>query len=105
MTLASGIKCCRRGIGWQISKHFPIYKHYPYRFVGQMMKRKTRRNRASGFSESYSRFPDRDNSCFVHLLPNYKDARKFDGSFHEFELRNQGSLFRRWLRGREYITW
>ena len=92
-----------KGIGWQIYKHFPIYKHYPYRSPAQMM-RKNAQNRASGFSESYRRFPDRD-SCFVDILPRYKQARKYDGSFHEFEVNNQGSLFRRWLRAHRYITW
>lgn len=92
-----------RGIGWRIYKYFPIYKHYPYRSVSQIMKKK-RQNTKSGFSVSYSRF-ENTNSCFVDILPNYKMARKFDGSFHEFEIKNQGSLLRRWLRAHRYITW
>jgi hypothetical protein len=59
---------------------------------------------ASGFSESYDRFQDVDR-CFVERLPNFKVAREYDGSFHEFEIKNQGSLLRRWLRGHKYITW
>jgi hypothetical protein len=90
------------GIGWQIYKHFPIYKHYPYRSVSQMMKKKEQ-NLATGFSVSYSRFQSVDD-CFVDILPNYKMARKYDGSFHEFEIKNQGSLLRRWLRGNKYLT-
>jgi glycosyltransferase involved in cell wall biosynthesis len=92
-----------RGIGWQIYKHFPIYKHYPYRSVSQIMRKK-QQNIDTGFSVSYGRFENED-QCFVEMLPNYKVARKFDGSFHEFELKNQGSLLRRWLRGRKHITW
>ena len=92
-----------RGIGWQIYKYFPVYKHYPYRSVAQMMKKKSQ-NIASGFSVSYGRF-NKPDDCFVDILPNYKIARKYDGSFHEFELKQQGSLLRRWLRGRRYITW
>ncbi len=92
-----------KGIGWQIYKHFPIYKHYPYRSVAQIMRKK-QQNIDTGFSVSYGRFENED-QCFVEMLPNYKIARKFDGSFHEFELKNQGSLLRRWLRGRKYITW
>lgn len=92
-----------RGIGWQIYKHFPIYKHYPYRSVGQIMK-KREQNRRTGFSESYGRFGG-SADCFVDILPNYKVARRYDGSFHEFEIRDQGSLLRRWLRGHRYITW
>jgi glycosyltransferase involved in cell wall biosynthesis len=92
-----------RGIGWKIYKPFPIYKHYPFRSVTQILKKKAQ-NIQSGFSESYGRFADPD-SCFVDILPNYKVARKFDGSFHEFEIKNQGSLLARWLRAHKYITW
>lgn len=91
------------GIGWRIYKYFPIYKHYPYRSVSQMLKKK-QQNIRSGFSVSYERITDYD-SCFVDILPGYKVARKFDGSFHEFEIKNQGSLLRRWLRAHRYITW
>lgn len=91
------------GIGWQIYKYFPIYKHYPYRSVPQIMKKK-QQNLAVRFNDTYKRFDSYDN-CFVDILPNYKIARKFDGSFHEFEIENQGSLLRRWLRGHKYITW
>lgn len=92
-----------KGIGWKIYKHFPVYKHYPFRSVSQMMKKKGQ-NLQSGFSETYGRFAGEDD-CFVDILPNYKIARKFEGSFHEFEIKNQGSLFRRWLRAHRYITW
>lgn len=92
-----------RGIGWRIYKYFPIYKHYPFRSVAQIMKKK-RQNALSGFSVTYEKFSGAD-SCFVDILPNYRIARKYDGSFHEFEVENQGSLLRRWLRARRYITW
>jgi len=92
-----------QGIGWRIYKYFPIYKHYPYRSVTQIMK-KRKQNQQTGFSVSYERFSDPD-SCFFDILPGYKVARKFDGSFHEFEIKNQGSLLRRWLRAHRYITW
>jgi len=91
------------GIGWQIYKYFPVYKHYPYRSVEQML-RKRKQNPDDFYTPTYNRVKDRD-SCFVDILPNYKIARKFDGSFHEFELKKQGSLLRRWLRGHRYITW
>jgi len=91
------------GIGWQIYKHFPVYKHYPYRSVSQMMKKKEQ-HQQSGFSVSYQKLQSADD-CFVEILPNYKQARRFDGSFHEFELAKQGSLLSRWLRGHKFITW
>lgn len=92
-----------QGIGWQIYKYFPVYKHYPFRSVRQIMKKK-QSHRETGFNFTYEKFEDTD-SCFLDILPNYKIARKYDGSFHEFEIKNQGSLLRRWLRGHRYITW
>jgi glycosyltransferase involved in cell wall biosynthesis len=92
-----------QGIGWQIYKYFPVYKHYPFRSVDQIMQ-KRQQNKQSGFSSTYNDFSDYT-SCFVEKLPNYKVARKYDGSFHEFEIKNQGTLFRRWLRAHRYITW
>jgi hypothetical protein len=91
------------GIGWQIYKHFPIYKHYPFRSVAQIMKKK-KINQTTGFTGTYDKFAD-PNSYFMDILPPYKIARKYDGSFHEFEIKNQGSLLRRWLRAHRYITW
>jgi len=90
-----------RGVGHSIYKHFPVYKHYLYRSVFQIMK-KREQNVRSGFSSTYSEFTDPD-SCFMDILPGFKVARKFDGSFHEFEIKNQGSLLRRWLRAHRYI--
>jgi len=90
-----------KGVGLKIYKHFPIYKHYPYRSVGQMLKKK-RLNEQSQFSITWRNVADED-SCFVDILPGYKVARQFDGSFHEFEVVNQGSLFARWLRAHRYV--
>lgn len=90
-----------QGIGWKICKSFPIYKHYPYRSGEQMLKKK-RLNEQSRFSITWRNVRDKD-SCFVDILPGYKVARKFDGSFHEFELINQGSLLRKWLRAHRYM--
>jgi glycosyltransferase involved in cell wall biosynthesis len=89
-----------RGIGWQIYKHFPIFKHYPYRSVEQVLGKK-QQHIASGFSNSYKPFSDPE-SVFLERLAGYKVVRKYDGSFHEFELKSQGSLFRRWLRAHRY---
>jgi len=96
-------KVIPRGIGWQIYKKFPVYKHYPFRSVSQIMKKK-KSHQQTGFNYTYEKFADVD-SCFVDILPDYKIARKYDGSFHEFEIRNQGSLLSRWLRDHRYITW
>lgn len=87
-----------QGVGWRIYNKFPIYKHYPFRSIAQVNKKK-QSHRQTGFNQTYERF------AFTDILPSYKVARKFDGSFHEFEIKNQGSLLRRWLRGRKYITW
>jgi len=90
------------GIGWQIYKHFPVYKHYPFRSVEQIMKKKA--VQAKNDYITYQKFFSADD-CFVDILPNCKVTRKYDGSFHEFEIKEQGTLFSRWLRGRKYITW
>lgn len=92
-----------KGIGWKIYKHFPIYKHYPFRSVAQINK-KIKSHQETGFSGTYRQFRGPD-SFFMDIIPPYKIARKFDGSFHEFEIKNQGSLLRRWLRAHRYITW
>ena len=92
-----------QGIGWKMYRHYPIYKHYPYRSVSQMLK-KQRLNEQSKFSITWRDFKN-EKSCFIDRLPNYKVTRKYDGSFHEFEIKNQGSLLRRWLRAHKYITW
>ena len=89
------------GIGWKIYKYFPIYKHYSYRSVAQLLK-KRKENPDSFFTSTYSAIQDRD-SCFRDILPGFKVARKFDGSFHEFEIKNQGSLLRRFLRAHRYM--
>ncbi|MFH1386212.1 MAG: glycosyltransferase [bacterium] len=89
-----------KGIGWQIYKYFPNYKHYSLRSVSQMRKKKAQ-HIITGFSESYKGF-EGDDDCFMEILPGYKLARKFDGSFHEFEIKNQGSLFKRWLNAYRY---
>lgn len=91
-----------QGINWRTYKYFPIYKHYPFRSVSQITKK--RGSIDVDFTPTYSKISDNE-SCFVDSLPGYKVARRFDGSFHEFEIRNQGSLLRRWLRAHRYITW
>lgn len=89
-----------RGIGWRIYKYFPIFKHYPYRSVDQVLRKKAQHT-ASGFSNSYKVFVDIE-SCFRDRAEGYKVLRKFDGSFHEFEIKNQGSLLKRFLLAHRY---
>jgi hypothetical protein len=101
--LGQKYKVFPQGISWRIYKHFPIYKHYPFRSANQIMKKK-RSHQDTGFNKTYERFNGPDN-CFMDILPGYKVARKYDGGFHEFEIKNQGSLLGRWLRSRKYITW
>jgi len=91
-----------KGIGWQIYKYFPVFKHYPFRLPAQILKKK-RQNNVSKFSNTYDAFNDYD-SCFVCKSDTLKVTRKFDGSFHEFEIKNQGTLFARWLRAHRYIS-
>jgi glycosyltransferase involved in cell wall biosynthesis len=94
-------KVLPHGINWKMYKYFPVYKHYPYRSVSQILKKKKRSEEVS-FSASYNQIQD-EASCFQDILPNYKVAREFDGSFHEFELDQQGSILNRWIRAHKYI--
>jgi glycosyltransferase involved in cell wall biosynthesis len=94
-------KVLPNGIGWRTYRFFPIYKHYPFRSVKQMLGKRLW-NEKSGFSTTYRKFEKADD-CFLERLPGYNLARRFDGSFHEFELDKQGSLLRRWLRAHRYL--
>jgi glycosyltransferase involved in cell wall biosynthesis len=89
-----------RGIGWRIYKHFPNFKHYPYRSVAAIFKKK-KTHQTTGFSNNLLDIESVDD-CYYDILPGCKVARRFDGSFHEFEIKNQGSLFRRWLMAHRY---
>jgi len=90
-----------QGVGWRIYSKFPVYKHYPCRSTAQMLAKK-RQNQQSGFTATYNDLMD-EASCFKDILPGFKIARKFDGSFHEFERDKQGSLFWRWFRSYRYM--
>ena len=90
-----------RGVGWRTYSKFPVYKHYPFRSVAQIMW-KRQHHQGKVFTPTYNRIAG-EASCFVDILPNYKVARKFDGSFYEFELDKQGSLAWRWLRSYRYL--
>ena len=94
-------KVMPEGIGWKMYRHYPIYKHYPYRSVSQMLKKKQQHNKEA-FSVSYLDVEDKK-QCFRDVLPGFKQAREFDGSFHEFEIKNQGSIAWRWLRSYRYL--
>lgn len=89
------------GISWRMFSKYPVYKHYPYRSIAQLQKKK-KQHQQTGFSVTYNILQDEE-SCYQDVLANYKIARKFDGSFHEFELDKQGSIFWRWLRAHRYM--
>jgi len=88
------------GIGWHMFSKFPVYKHYPYRSISQMMKKKCQ-HEATGFTVTYRGVNEA--YLFKDILPGYKIARQFDGSFHEFEVDKQGSIATRWLRAHKYM--
>lgn len=89
-----------RRVGIKPFSKFPVYKHYPFRSVDQILKKKKQRQ-LTDLSPTYNNISDYD-SCFRDILPGFKVARKFDGSFHEFEIDKQGSMFWRWFRGYRY---
>jgi len=96
-----GGKTLAEGVGWRIYSKFPVYKHYPFRSVAQMLRKKKQHD-LTGFACTYREVTD-ERSCFRDILPGFKVARKFDGSFHEFEMKQQGSLLWRWLRSGRYL--
>jgi glycosyltransferase involved in cell wall biosynthesis len=84
------------GVGWQPFSKVPLFKHYPYRSPEQMQTRlETMRER--GFSGT-----QKLNSIYRDTYsPEYKEARKFNGDFGEFELEQQGNLLtmtQKWKR-------
>jgi len=94
-------KTLAEGIGWMTYYNYPVYKHYPFRSVQQILK-KRRQHDQTKFSDTYHQFEEEKN-CFQEILPGFKVARQFDGSFHEFEIAKQGSMFWRWLRAGKYL--
>lgn len=101
--LGRGGKVLAEGVSWRIYTKFPVYKHYPFRLVSQMLKKKKKYDETgTSFSRIYKDIEDAK-GCFRNILGDFKVARKFDGSFHEFEMKNQGPLWWRWLRSYRYL--
>ncbi|MFC1511175.1 glycosyltransferase family A protein [Candidatus Margulisiibacteriota bacterium] len=105
-TMNMGRSALPNGLKWyKIYPKYGIYKHYNFRSPEQLRKRALDRLKAKhGSAVNYEQFlkmPDKD--FYVKKLPGLKVARKFDGSFYEFELENQGSMFKRWLFSGKYV--
>lgn len=80
------------GLNHRINNRFPVFKHYPYRSAEQI-NHKTVQTNTSHFGGAYSQTIQEN--VFLEKLPTYKQVRQYDGSFHEFEMKNQKPL---WLR-------
>jgi transposase-like protein len=65
-----------------------------------MLKKKAQHSQ-TGFAVTYREIDE--SNIFKEILPGYKIAHKFDGSFHEFEVDKQGSIIARWLRAHRYM--
>jgi hypothetical protein len=94
------------GLKWYKVYHkYGIYKHYNFRTPEQIRKRTLDRissNYSSGFH--YKKYIDlSDKEFYIPKLKGMKVARKFDGSFYEFELENQGSMLKKWFDSRKYL--
>lgn len=74
------------GVGWKTLLYFPVYKHYPYRSSKQISKKINEGREKGFFSPTYEKIGALD-TCFLNRLG--KINCKFDGSFHEFEIKNQ----------------
>jgi glycosyltransferase involved in cell wall biosynthesis len=81
-----------KGLNARINSKFPVYKHYAYRSLEQVTK-KILQTQKTQFGGAYHQ--DLQKLIFIEKLAGYKQARHFDGSFKEFELKQQSPL---WLR-------
>jgi hypothetical protein len=84
------------GVGWRPYSKVPIYKHYSYR-TPEQMRRRLEGMTQRGFSGA-KLSPQIYRQTFSE---EYKEARKFNGDFGEFELAKQGNLLTmmyRWKR-------
>ncbi len=94
------------GLKWyKVYPKYGIFKHYNFRTPDQIRKRAKERvssNHRAG--KRYKKYLDlSDQEYFMPKPKGSKIARKFDGSFYEFELENQGSMLKRWLNSRKYL--
>jgi glycosyltransferase involved in cell wall biosynthesis len=76
-----------QGVGWQPFSKVPIYKHYPYRTPEQMRQR-LEAMKQRGFSGARQG----SNIYRERFSDEYKEVRKFDGDFAEFEMVKQGNI-------------
>ena len=94
------------GLKWyKVYPKYGIFKHYNYRTPEQIRKRAMDRfnsnHRQRNRYKQYINMPD--NEFYIPRTKGMKVARKFEGSFYEFELENQGSMLRRWLNSGKYL--
>jgi glycosyltransferase involved in cell wall biosynthesis len=75
-----------KGIGLKTILYFPNYKHYVYRSAEMMMKRYEEGLKRGFFGQTH-REPLTFEKCFREKLNRIN--RKWDGSFHEFEMDQQ----------------
>jgi hypothetical protein len=89
-------KVIPEGVGWRPFSKVPLYKHYSYR-TPEQMQRRLEVMAQRGFSGGRVR----QNIYCETFSDEYKEARKFDGDFGEFEMSKQGNLLTmtyRWKR-------
>lgn len=88
-----------QGLNRKVNSKFPIFKHYPHRSPQQVLK-KIEQTHKTQFGGAYSKPEIKD--IYLECLPRYKQARRFDGNFHEFELSQQKPLWWRMLMQWKY---
>jgi hypothetical protein len=94
------------GLRWyKVYSKYAIYKHYNFRTPDQIRKRAQERIKSNHrTAKRYKRYADLpDEAYFVPKPKGAKIARKFEGSFYEFELENQGSMLKRWFNSRKHL--
>ena len=89
------------GLNFKINKKFPILKHYPYRSENQVTEKILQAEKTQ-FGGAYSD-AEFKKSIYLEKLSKYKQARQFDGNFHEFELENQKPLWWRMITQWKYL--
>jgi hypothetical protein len=106
LIMTMGKTALPNGLKWyKVHPKYGIYKHYNFRTPEQIRKRALDRVSTNYISavnyKKYINIPEK--GFYIPKIPGMKVARKFDGSFYEFELENQGSMLKRWFDSRKYV--
>lgn len=91
------------GIGLSTLFDYPIYKHYVIRSLAQRRSKPAGGLGNTADKQTSSQSITLKDIAKDKLDSHYKQTRKYDGSFHEFEPGNRPNFLTQFLRWHEYI--